>query len=749
MIILVKSMLELVKKLKHIQELGVDVKENGYFYREKSTAITASIACDRIDRIQSRNLLIALSEEYVQGAELPWEVIYPNDYYVKVSLPGCEFEKISCWPFDKRKKAEFGSMKYVNIPGMFHQLKWKEQKKQEKQEKQGKIQSDVSTVLLIMGTQSKLGPALADNLSNHDVIIATVGGKDAITVEKSNYVVDGSEEQFDMLFKELNSLSLQIVYCADLVRIAGCREELENNVNQNLFIPVNMVKALERTGKTIDLRFVVSSANSVTGNETEIIPESGILFGFANALSVESENIKSYCIDVDSETDVDDVCGELLTPPYGKAVAFRKGLRYICELQEVSDTPQTQAPFVKEDGVYLITGGTGALGLATASLLAEQSSLNLVLLSRKTIPEKAEWVRIAENESHHDHNLITSLIDIESKVKNLDIVSADIGDEESVYAVLKRVREKYHKINGVIHAAGAAYMVPVEKIDQEQLLQMVVPKIYGTFVLEECLKNEPLDFFILYSSVACVFSAVGQACYTAANAYMDSFSDYRNRRGCFRTLSLQWATWQEIGMAARQKINIDTITKTLPTKEALEALKYAILTYQGRVLTGKLNYESGLMAFLPRYYFSISLQIDQKVRSRLENVKKFQRLECYLGDKGSTMQVQESLIEVFKQCLGYDEVEVHQNIFELGAESLTIKKMYTKLKELYGEAIVQTDFFEYPTVAKLSDQIAKVLNSHNDNKEEVIPKDTLEDILDKLQSGSIDPEQALRIIGIQ
>lgn len=741
--ILADSMPELVEKLKYVQKQGAAVKGNGCFYGEKAGAIALSSVCHRIDHIQSGNILISLAEDYAQGADIPWEIIYPDHYVTKISLPGSEFKKLSCWPIDNKSKMEAKGMRAINLSGMFHQLHWKEQKMQEE------IKRESWPVLFVMGARSKLGTALAGNLLKGEAIIAAVGEKEEITEEESGYVVDGSEKQFITLLHELNSTNVQIVYCADLIRKAECKEELDKNVRQNLLVPLNLVKALEKTNKVVDLRFIVKAANEVTGFETEIIPESGILFGFANALSVECENIMCSCIDMDRETGADIVCRELKTPSDKKAVAFRKGIKYICELQEISGTSEIQDNFVKEDGVYLITGGTGELGLAAAGFLAKQKSLHIILLSRKTIPEHADWKRIAEKKLNENYKLITALIELESNTKSLEVVSADIGDMESVSLILNQIHKKYHRINGVIHAAGAAYMQPVRDMNPEQLHQMIVPKIYGTFVLEECLKNETLDFFLLYSSVACVFPSLGQACYAAANAYMDSFSDYRNRQSQSQTLSIQWATWREIGMAARQNINIDTITKTLSTKEALEALKYASQTYRGRILSGKLNYGSGLMALLRQYYFSLSQQLEEKVKSSFKKMEESKEFEFDSGKEASNSQVQESLIEVFKQCLGYSEIEIWQNIFELGAESLTIKKMYEKLKALYGEAIVQTDFFEYPTAAKLADKIIRAMGGHNDKEKEEIPKDTLEELLDKLQSGSIDPEQALRIIGIQ
>lgn len=62
---------------------------------------------------------------------------------------------------------------------------------------------------------------------------------------------------------------------------------------------------------------------------------------------------------------------------------------------------------------------------------------------------------------------------------------------------------------------------------------VVSPKVAGTWNLHEGLQHqsEPVDFFLLFSSVSGIFGQWGQANYNAGNTYLDAFVQYRHSLG--------------------------------------------------------------------------------------------------------------------------------------------------------------------------------------------------------------------------
>ena len=52
----------------------------------------------------------------------------------------------------------------------------------------------------------------------------------------------------------------------------------------------------------------------------------------------------------------------------------------------------------REQGVYLITGGLGKIGLEIAAEIAGQVPAKLILLSRSGVPDRAHWSDILESD---------------------------------------------------------------------------------------------------------------------------------------------------------------------------------------------------------------------------------------------------------------------------------------------------------------------------------------------------------------
>src|SRR5262249_41697300 len=74
------------------------------------------------------------------------------------------------------------------------------------------------------------------------------------------------------------------------------------------------------------------------------------------------------------------------------------------------------------------------------------------------------------------------------------------------------------------------------------------PKVEGTWALHERTLGMPLDFFVMFSSVASVLGAK-EAAYAAANQFLDAFAHHRRAPGR-PAVSVHWGPWEGEGMAA-------------------------------------------------------------------------------------------------------------------------------------------------------------------------------------------------------
>ncbi|CAM5279196.1 polyketide synthase [Streptomyces spiroverticillatus] len=198
----------------------------------------------------------------------------------------------------------------------------------------------------------------------------------------------------------------------------------------------------------------------------------------------------------------------------------------------VTPRPTADGRF-RADGSYLISGGLGALGLSLAEFLAAHGAGSLVLLGRSE-PTPAAAARIGALRA------TGTLVRTER---------CDLTDARSVTAVLAAVRGELPPLRGVVHAAGLLEDATVRNLTPDQVERVLAPKTAGAHHLQAATTDDPLDFFVLFSSAAALVGNAGQAAYAAANSYLDAFAEARRRRG-LAALSVQWGPFTEVGLAA-------------------------------------------------------------------------------------------------------------------------------------------------------------------------------------------------------
>ncbi|WP_246574839.1 type I polyketide synthase [Streptomyces genisteinicus] len=187
----------------------------------------------------------------------------------------------------------------------------------------------------------------------------------------------------------------------------------------------------------------------------------------------------------------------------------------------------------RPEGTVLVTGGTGALGVRTARLLAERGAAHVVLAGRRG-PEAPGVAALAAELA---------------PATRVTAVACDVTDKAAVAALLAE-----HDVRTVVHAAGVTGTESLETTGPDTFAAVLDAKVRGAEVLDELLA-EPgrVERFVLFSSVAGVWGSGGQSAYAAANAHLDALAERRRAAGLPAT-SVAWGPWDESGMAADEDV---------------------------------------------------------------------------------------------------------------------------------------------------------------------------------------------------
>ncbi|MFE3983005.1 SDR family NAD(P)-dependent oxidoreductase [Nocardia tengchongensis] len=222
-------------------------------------------------------------------------------------------------------------------------------------------------------------------------------------------------------------------------------------------------------------------------------------------------------------------------------------------------TAPVRAGQIRADGTSVITGGLGALGLSLAEQLVSSGSRSVALLSRSG-PNAAAADRIS------------ALRVLGADVRTYDV---DVSDVEALAATLDTIRRDQPPIRGVVHAAGLLRDATISTMTDAQIDEVFAPKVRGARNLDLLTAADPLDMFVLFSSVACLVGNPGQAAYAAANGYLDGLAMSRRLVGR-PALSIGWGPFDEVGLAAADGVRGDRLADRgmggINTDEAWSAL---------------------------------------------------------------------------------------------------------------------------------------------------------------------------------
>jgi NAD(P)-dependent dehydrogenase (short-subunit alcohol dehydrogenase family)/acyl carrier protein len=351
------------------------------------------------------------------------------------------------------------------------------------------------------------------------------------------------------------------------------------------------------------------------------------------------------------------------------------------------------APIARVDGGYIITGGLGWLGQCAARYLAKQGARCLVLNSRSAPSAQAE-ATIAE--------LRASGVDVH-------VVHGDISRPETARHLVDTVDQCGVPLRGVLHAAGVLNDAAVWNTQRGQVERTWSTKAAGAWWLHQATEDRPLDWFVLYSSMAALLPGPGQANHSGACAYLNALASWRREQGLPAT-AISWGAWAEFGQGAHMREQGLTVIEADEGMAAFERIMQAapaVTTYCPLDFRQRIAPHTGLLA--SPYVASLTEQgadasraNDDRLRAELESCssdERLSRLESFVLDQaGIVLRLSDTTIDLSTPMTAY------------GMDSLTSMELRGRLESALRLKLPATFVFAHPTPTALAAYLAGQLD---------------------------------------
>ncbi len=687
-------------------------------------------------------VLEALGRLWIAGADVDWSGVWAGERRRRVPLPTYPFERRRYWveprpDAGRGRGARRGSGRLSDPADWFSVPAWRRapfggERAEEHPETVGSPED-----WLLFAEESGPSRALAEHLAErleglgHRVTTVAPGERFEDLGSGRYRLAPGEPEGYERLLDGLGRVPGRIVH---LWNVGGGTEsdpgaDREARLDRSVYSLLFLARALgaRELPEGAALTVVSDGLQEVTGCEV-LDPVKATLLGPCGVISREVSGLACRSVDLDPAelAGAGDAARAILAAailrearadaPVAAAapVALRGRHRWVRSFEPVRLEPRDgPPPVLRPEGVYLVTGGLGGLGLEIAGDLAREVRARLVLVGRSPLPPREAWAEWLDGHGADDpvSARIRRLRELEAAGAEVLVLAADVASPADLARVRAEAMARFGALHGIVHAAGVPGGGLIRARDRASAERVLAPKVQGALALQEAFGDLPLDLFVLFSSVTAVAPIAGQADYAAANAFLDAFAAWRGASGEAagggRTVAIAWDAWRETGMAVATEVpeelaawRRETLERGLSNEEGVEAFRRALASGLHQVVVSTVDLESRLEGEGPK----ADLSTLESLAAAPESAHPRPALaNAYVAPSGDA---EAALARIWQETLGIDRVGVHDNFFDLGGNSLAGLRITRAIQERLGAGVSDVSLYEAPTVATLARLIA-------------------------------------------
>lgn len=671
---------ELLHSLLDVQNSLFELKQpkrnvyftNNIFTFEKTEKLDMK-TCSREER---------LCFDYVNFKAIDWKEFYQSNQYRRVSLPSYPFRKDRHWVSIPKRSFILNSI--------YTQMLTPTWKKYEKY-----IEQDMSCCkkkILIFSHGNK---PIEDMIKqkHHDVVLVKIGDRFCQT-DGSNFIARANENDFLHIFKTVSDID-KILY------ISTTTDSQTFYDSDSLTIHLAFFKFLldVKSDKTIDVTVVTNKACSVLPEEP-INPYQSAVLGMFKCMIWETPSINYHCVDINYNSSKSLIAKQILFPDESFLIAIRNNNRYLEEINFINKNKYKVCDTsIKENGVYLICGGLGRLGMIISDWISKQANTTIISIGRSSFPPRETWDNISKETSLDSIKKIEMIRTIEGRGSYFYYYSVDIGQDNQLHNFIDQIYDQYGKIDGIFQCAVDDFQMSISSLNEQLFQESINSKVLATENLYSVLKGKEFDFFLLFSSVMTLIGGKSNITYVAANSYLDNF--VINKENVF---VINWPEWEGVGLDSNKMIDESiSIFKKINKENAMIILDTVLKMKLKRTIVGKANLGSPIFKLKKKLPLSFAININDTLKENNEEEDNLDNIKITLLGRDSKKYSQKEIdiAKVWGAVFGYSELNINNNYFDIGGDSITAFKMQV-LFEKMGLPITAADILRHQTIETLA-----------------------------------------------
>ena len=668
---------------------------------QRERAVIASLPHPREALPDTACLQRALGRLWLAGAGIEWPALYRSQRRRRVLLPAYPFERERYWADLPDESQVAGPpaksvRKLEDLRDWFYSPAWRRADLPES----GRLKRNgLPEQCLLISCGSAWGERVVERLraAGRDVTAACVG--DPREFAKSGWqALDAqSPEAYGNLITGLLAQERMPE------RILVLTDPGADQSGVGFYAVLHLAQALARKvpGGGVELDVVTWNALEVTGEEA-LEPHSALVLGLCRVIPQEFPGVRCRLIDLEASDDTADrLSRELAAGSRDTVVAYRGRHRWVEEYTRIrwEGDPNGNSR-LRENGVYLITGGLGRIGLVLARDLVERVNAKLTLVDLDGLPDRSTWDTWLGARGPEDpvSRRIQAVRELESRGAKVLIIASDVADESQMRDAIRRTVEEAGALHGVFHAAGVTESGAVRSLleagrrDCEVLFHA---KVTGTQVLGRVLEGRELDFCVLFSSLSAVLGGLGLGAYAAANCFLDTYCHSQNRTGRTSWISINWDAWR-FG-AAMESSRSEIAELSLSPEEGMAVLRHAL---SAGGLSRLIVSTADLQARIERW--ATPPPTARKTADAGPSAPRHKRPRLRTAYEAPRNDLERQIVAQWQAILGIEDIGVHDDFFELGGHSLLGTQLISRIRDTFHVELPLRRLFDNPTVSGLA-----------------------------------------------